>query len=317
MSFSAVAAPPRLVRMESECRREQIAVVALLRSRPQGLVLAQVAGRILECGSAVGLWEELTGDALLADPAQVNALEEAEAEVDGWAAAGISLSTILDAEYPQRLRAVHEAPALLFSRGRLLGKDRAVSVVGSRKASAEGLRRASAIAQFLVGEGLTVLSGLAEGIDTAAHTAALENGGRTVAVIGTGIQRHFPAQNRELQEAIAERGLLLSQFWPDVPGARHTFPLRNATMSGYGMATVVVEAGEKSGARIQARVAVEHGRQVVLTDLVVQQNQWARDLIGRPGVHQVGSLDEVAQTIRRIVEDYDKARAAVRSLLSF
>src|ERR1700744_4410475 len=98
---------------------------------------------------------------------------------------------------------------------------------------------------------VTVVSGLARGIDTAAHRAALDAGGRTVAVIGTGIGRVYPAENRGLQNEIADRGLLISQFWPDAPPQKHTFLMRNATMSGYGLATVVVEAGEHSGARAQ------------------------------------------------------------------
>ncbi len=104
--------------------------------------------------------------------------------------------------------------------------------------------------------GITVISGLAAGIDTAAHVAALDAGGRTVAVLGTGINRVYPAANRELQERIACEGLVLSQFWPDAAATKKSFPLRNATMSGYGRVTIVGEAGETSGARIQARVCV-------------------------------------------------------------
>src|SRR5581483_252563 len=112
------------------------------------------------------------------------------------------------------------------------------------------------------------ISGLAAGIDTAAHTAALESGGRTVAVIGTGITRCYPAANIELQEAIAHSGLVLSQFWPESSASKASFPMRNATMSAYGRATIVVEASEQSGARIQARLAVAHGRPVVLMNSV-------------------------------------------------
>lgn len=295
--------------MESE-RREHVAVVALLRHRPQGLTWSEITGRMLDCGSAVRLWDELSGGhALLADPASSEALENAAAEVRRWTESGVSLHSVLDNDYPARLRSVHQAPALLFSRGALLSDDCAVSVVGNRRASPEGLKRSASIAQALVDEGITVLSGLAEGIDTAAHTAALDRGSRTVAVIGTGIQKYFPTQNRALQDRIAERGLVLSQFWPGASGSRSTFPLRNATMSGYGMATVVVEAGETSGARIQARVAVEHGRPVILTDLVVQRNAWAAELMGRPGVHQARSLADVMHSIRAIAQNRDRVRA--------
>jgi DNA processing protein len=104
--------------------------------------------------------------------------------------------------------------------------------------------------------GVAVVSGLAEGIDTAAHQAALAAGGRTIAVIGTGIDQVDPAANRQLQQRIEDDGLVLSQFWPGSGPTRSSFPMRNATMSAYGMCTLLVTAGEQSGARIQARQAV-------------------------------------------------------------
>jgi len=110
---------------------------------------------------------------------------------------------------------------------------------------------------------------------------------------------------------IAARGLLLSQFWPDAPPQKHTFLIRNATMSGYGLATVVVEAGEYSGARVQARIAVEHGRPVILTGLVVERNEWARALVPRPGVHVADSLTSVL----RVVDQLTAERGAVGSEL--
>lgn len=115
---------------------------------------------------------------------------------------------------------------------------------------------------------LSVIAGLAEGIDTAAHRAALVAGGRTVAFIGTGIDKRYPAANIEIHDEIAHSGLVLSQFYPGAGPTKHTFPMRNVLMSGYGLATIVVEAGEYSGSRIQARTAGEHGRPVILTDSV-------------------------------------------------
>jgi DNA processing protein len=146
------------------------------------------------------------------------------------------------------------------------------------------------------------VSGLALGIDAAAHRSALDAGGRTVGVIATGINKVYPAQNRGLHQEIAERGLLLSQFWPDAPPRKHTYLMRNATMSGYGIATVVVQAGETSGARTQARLAVEHGRPVILTDLVVNANEWAKALVGRPGVHVASSIGEVMAVVDDLIQ---------------
>ena len=161
---------------------------------------------------------------------------------------------------------------------------------------------ARAISEALVSIGISVIAGLAAGIDTAAHEAALAKGGRTIAVIGTGINRHYPAANRRLQDTIAQRGLLLSQFWPDAPPQQHNFPMRNAVMSGYGIATVVVEADERSGARIQARMAVHHGRPVILTDMAVEATQWAKELTGRPDVRVASSLDDVVTVVRELVD---------------
>jgi DNA processing protein len=107
---------------------------------------------------------------------------------------------------------------------------------------------------------------------------------------------------------------VLSQFWPDAPAGKHTFPMRNATMSGYGLATVVVEAGEESGARIQARVAVEHGRQVIVTDAVVARNVWAQELLGRPGVHVAADADGVLDVVGRITAMWDELRRLVTPL---
>jgi DNA processing protein len=170
------------------------------------------------------------------------------------------------------------------------------------------------VARELVARGVTVLGGLALGIDAAAHRAALGAGGRTVGVIGTGIDRAYPAPNRELQEQIAGRGLVLSQFWPGAAPQRHNFLMRNATMSGYGLATVVVEAGEQSGSRAQARIAVEHGRPVILTSLVVQGNDWARALVGRPGVHVAGRLQAVLDVVDQLIGEPAAVGAALSRL---
>ncbi|WP_433519959.1 DNA-processing protein DprA [Nonomuraea sp. CA-143628] len=126
---------------------------------------------------------------------------------------------------------------------------------------------------------------MAAGVDTAAHQAALKAGGRTVAVIGTGICKHFPPENRDLHREVAAQGAVFSQFWPDRAPDKTTFPLRNGTMSGYSLATIIVEASERSGTRIQARKAVEHGRPVILMRSVVDHTQWGRDAAGKPDVH--------------------------------
>ncbi|WP_103960900.1 DNA-processing protein DprA [Nonomuraea solani] len=285
--------------------RERAALVALLQ-RP-GAKWAEVGLSVLERGSAVALLgsEMRVQEALFteADPME-SAIAEAEGALAQWEAAGITVHTCLDDDYPSRLRSIHQMPPILFTRGQAAADHRAIAVVGTRQASDQGLRIASAVARDLALNGVTVVSGLAKGIDTAAHRAALEAGGRTVAVIGTGINRFYPAENRDLQERIARDGLVISQFWPDNPPSQRSFPMRNAVMSGYAAATVVVEAPWKSGARIQARLALEHGRPVVMPEQLLEHD-WAREYAEKPGVHVVSSLRELLTVVERLMAELD------------
>ncbi|WP_232668837.1 DNA-processing protein DprA [Pseudonocardia sp. TRM90224] len=285
---------------------ERTALVALLRNRPKGVKYSDVVAEVSLTESALHVWESHYPADLLAKP---EALTTAERDIETWRAAGLGFMTFLDADYPPQLRSVHDLPPVLFHRGRLVSSDVAVSVVGSRTASAKGLSIAREVALGLVDRGVTVTSGLARGIDTAAHTATLERGGRAVAVIGTGINRYYPAENRALQDEVARTGLLLSQFWPDAPGGKHTFPMRNSVMSGYGRATIVVEAGEFSGARTQAKAAVAHGRPVILTNLVVAANKWAKELVGQPGVHVAAGTAEVMSLVEALINEPGRIEA--------
>lgn len=222
------------------------------------------------------------------------------AEIAGWRSDGIGVHAFFDDSYPAQLRGIKEAPPLLFTRGQLWANDPSIAVIGSRKASARGLSIARSVAESLTNRGVTVASGLAHGIDTAAHTAALAAGGRTVAVIGTGIRNYYPSANRRLQDHIAEVGLVVSQFWPDAGPTRQSFPMRNAVMSGYAAATLVVEASETSGARIQARLALGHGRPVILTSHAMQ-SKWAQAFATRPGVHVVRGTAELIEAVDGIL----------------
>ena len=175
------------------------------------------------------------------------------------------------------------APAHLYLQGdtSLLRRGPRVSVVGARKASGEGLKRASYLVRTLVAHDMVVVSGLAEGIDTAAHTGAIEAGGRTIAVLGTPLDQAYPAANRALQERIAKDHLLVSQF---ASGSRVTpknFPIRNRTMALLTDATVIVEAGEKSGTLHQGWEALRLGRQLFLMDSVATDPRlsWPRAML--------------------------------------
>jgi DNA processing protein len=230
-------------------------------------------------------------------------VEAARRQIIRWQERHIRLLTVVDGDYPANLRTVHDRPPLLFLAGNMEPADeRAVAVIGSRHASSHGLATARAVAQALVESGYTVASGLAAGIDTAAHSAALACEGRTIAVIGTGLMRCYPAENRALQQRIAHEGAVLSRFWPEDPPTRQSFPLRNAVMSGVSLANVIVEATETSGARTQARFALAQGRPVLLMSSLLGQS-WARELASRPGTYVVGSSSEVPTIIEGLAAE--------------
>jgi DNA processing protein len=169
-----------------------------------------------------------------------------------------------DALYPRLLHQIHDAPLVLYAWGNLKPEDhRAIALVGSRRASHYGIRTARMLGFQLSQAGLTVISGLARGIDTAAHEGALAAGGRTIAVIGSGLGKLFPAENQGLAERIADgNGAVISEFPIHFPPSRQSFPRRNRIVSGWSSGVVVVEAAGRSGALITAEQAGEQGRSV-------------------------------------------------------
>ncbi len=241
-------------------------------------------------------------------------IDEARARVDQELAiaerAGARLVTVLDPEYPATLRAIFNLPPFLFVQGALLRSDaRAVAVVGTRNPSEDGRARASRMAGLLAAEQVTVVSGLAQGIDTAAHTAALAGGGRTIAVLGQGIATPiFPAANRRLAERIRDAGALVSQFWPSAHPASWTFPRRNVVTSGISQGTVVIEASSTSGAKMQARLAVQHGKRVWLLRSLVESQDWAQSYVARRGATAVSDVEDVIADL----VDADRIRDAAR-----
>jgi DNA processing protein len=176
------------------------------------------------------------------------------------------------------------APARLFVVGdaRLFAAGPRVSVVGSRAASPEGLARTRALVHELVKRGITVVSGLAEGVDTAAHETALADGGRTVAVIGTPLEQAYPAKNRALQTRLMHEQLVISQFPAGAAVQPKNFPIRNRTMALLTEATIIVEAGEKSGTLHQGWEALRLGRLLFLLDSVAKNPalSWPAEMLG-------------------------------------
>jgi len=230
-----------------------------------------------------------------------------------WLDAGLSLTTVLDEDYPINLRTISNLPPFLFYRGNLRHDDaRSVAVVGTREPTADGITRARNMARSLAERCVTVLSGLARGIDTVAHEATLAAHGRTIAVLGSGLLNVYPPENAELAERIARSGAVVSQFFPEAPPTRYSFPMRNVVTSGMGQGTVVIEASATSGAKMQARLALEHGKQVFLVHSLVESYDWAKAYVQR-GAIDVQSVDDVIARLRS-VDALRNATAQQRSL---
>ena len=176
---------------------------------------------------------------------------------------GINILTTGSREYPAILEEIYDPPSVLFCAGELMPVDQiAVAIVGSRHATQYGKKVAEQLARGLALAGVTVVSGLARGIDGVAHRAALEAGGRTIAVLGGGILNVYPAEHTELADQIKANGAVLSEALPRVAPKSGCFPRRNRIISGISLGVVVVEAGSRSGASISARLAMEQGREV-------------------------------------------------------
>ena len=217
------------------------------------------------------------------------------AELDAASGVGARLVTVLDRDYPANLRLIPDLPPFLFYRGELRDDDaHSVAVVGTRQATDAGIRQAAHMSRLLAEQGVTVVSGLAKGIDTVAHRAALDAGARTIAVLGTGITRCYPSENRDLAEAITASGTLVSQFWPTSSPSRYTFPRRNVVTSGISQGTIVIEATSTSGAKMQARLALDHGKKVFLIRSLVASQPWAKEYVVRRGAIAVDGPEEVS-----------------------
>jgi DNA processing protein len=184
-------------------------------------------------------------------------------EIDLCAANNIRILTDHDDDYPRALREIHDPPAVLFTRGQILPQDAlAVAIVGARHATHYGVTQAERLAGSLARAGLTITSGLARGIDGAAHRGALAAGGRTLAVLGSGLMNLYPPEHAELAEQIVARGALISELPPNSPPLAGAFPQRNRIITGISLGVMVVEASTHSGALISARHAMEQGREV-------------------------------------------------------
>ena len=241
--------------------------------------------------------------------------------LEAGVAAGLRLVGYFDAAYPDLLRQIPDPPIALWTRGALTSLTDApvVALVGSRRATPEGLALSRRLARGLAGAGVTVVSGLARGIDAAAHRGVLDAGGATVAILGSGADVIYPRGHRDLAGELAGRGAIISEFPPGTPPLARHFPLRNRIISGLSRAVVVVEASERSGSLITARAALEQGRDVLAVpgDVAAGHHRGCHALI-QDGARLVETADDILDELGWRPADGDRqvepVEAAVNSL---
>lgn len=219
---------------------------------------------------------------------------------------GIRLLTTDDDDYPAALAALHDAPIIIYLKGEVRPGVVHVAIVGSRRATLYGRRIAAGLGAGLAARGIDAVSGGARGIDTCAHVGALEEGGRTIAVLGSGLSSPYPPENAALFERIAAQGALLSEFALDHPPRADNFPRRNRLISGLSMAVVVVEAGPRSGSLGTAHHALEQGREVMAVPGPVSSTQ-------SQGCHQL--IQQGAKLVQNVADVLDELSPLYRCAL--
>ena len=243
---------------------------------------------------------------------------------------GVRVLTWHDEEYPPRLKEIYDKPAVLFVRGSLLPKDeRSVAVVGTRKPTAYGRETARQLVSDLSQSGLTIVSGMARGIDGVVHRSALESGARTIAVLGSGLDVIYPREHGSLSEQIAAQGALVSEFSLGARPDAQNFPRRNRVISGMSMGTLVIEAPEDSGALLTARHALEQDREVfaVPGSILSPSFRGGNHLIRDSGAKLVTCADDVLEELNLSVVEHqielaaffpeDEAQAGVLKFVTF
>ncbi len=251
---------------------------------------------------------DIAGISEIAAGRRVQARRLLERLTDG----GICVTCLADSDYPPLLREIHDPPPVLFYRGSLPhAASGVVAVVGSRKASLAGIRFASRLAGELAGLRIVVVSGLARGIDTAAHRGALDAGGETIAVLGCGIDMIYPPENEKLARAIACSGMVVTELMPDAQPLRANFPQRNRIISGLSLGTVVVEAGARSGALITAACALEQNRSVfAVPGTPGYYGSKGTNSLLKQGARLVESVEDVMEEIAPQVDVMERRKTA-------
>jgi DNA processing protein len=235
--------------------------------------------------------------------------EDAVVQQEKMAEAGAELVTIGDSRYPQALREIFDPPIVLFARGRVeLLKSLALGVVGTRRPTPYGIAVAERLSADLAHAGLTIASGMARGIDTSAHKGALAAGGDTIAVLGSGVDIVYPAENRKLYAEIAAKGLVVSEFPMGSTAFPQNFPIRNRIISGISLGVLVVEGAQYSGSAITAKLAIDQGREVfAVPGNITSKLSWGPNLLIKQGAKIVQDWNDVvielsAESRRHLIE---------------
>lgn len=235
--------------------------------------------------------------------------DEAVEQQNRMRARGVTLVTFHDPLYPESLREILDPPLTIFARGDLeLLNHPGIAIVGTRKPTPYGMAVAEKLGGDLAVAGLNVISGMARGIDTAAHRAALAAGGRTTAVFGCGVDVVYPSENRRLHEEISTKGLAISEFPMGAPAYPQNFPIRNRIVSGMSCGVLVVEGAQYSGSAITARLAMDQGREVyAVPGNITSQASWGPNLLIRQGAKLVATaqdiVNELSPEIRRRIQN--------------
>lgn len=223
------------------------------------------------------------------------AFEDAADQQNKLAEFGSQIVPISDPRYPERLREIYDPPVVLFTRGRVELLDTLmIAVVGTRRASRYGIAATEKLSADLAAAGLTIVSGMARGIDTAAHHSALSVDGATIAVFGCGVDLVYPAENRKLAASLAEKGLVLSEFPMGAPPYPQNFPIRNRIVSGMSVGVLVVEGAQYSGSAITARLAMDQQREVfAVPGNITSKMSWGPNLLIKQGAKLVQEWNDV------------------------
>jgi DNA processing protein len=239
------------------------------------------------------------------------AFEDAVAQRERMLQTGAELIPLTDPRYPPRLKEIFDPPPLLYARGRVeLLASLMLAVVGTRRPTPYGMAAAGRLSRDLSNAGLTIVSGMARGIDTAAHRAALDSQGGTVAVFGCGVDELYPAENRKLSKEIGDKGLIISEFPMGTPPYPQNFPVRNRIVSGMSAGVLVIEGGEYSGSAITAKLAAEHNREIfAVPGNITSKMSWGPNLLIKQGAKLVQEWNDVvtelsAEDRRRLSDQF-------------